>query len=294
MHSYPSIYNFGHRVLKGLFDDPVLIQEKVDGSQFSFGRFDGVLKARSRGQELIINAPENMFAKAVEVISELPLKDGWTYRGEYLQKPKHNALAYSRVPKNHIILFDINTGLETYAPWETVEMEAARLGLECVPVVYSGMWSGGIEEFKAVIDRESVLGGAKVEGVVVKNYHKFGPDKKALMAKYVSEAFKEIHTKEWGKSNPGTKEVIARLIEKYKTEARWQKALQHCRERGEITDTPADIGALIKEVNADIPEECEEAIKEELYKYALPHILRGCTSGLPQWYKDYLMESTFA
>lgn len=36
MYSYPSIYAIGHKELDELFDDPVLVEEKVDGSQFSF------------------------------------------------------------------------------------------------------------------------------------------------------------------------------------------------------------------------------------------------------------------
>ena len=62
-HSYPSVYNLGHRALEPLLAHPLNIEEKVDGSQFSFGRFDGVLRVRSKGQELIIDAPEKMFTR---------------------------------------------------------------------------------------------------------------------------------------------------------------------------------------------------------------------------------------
>jgi ATP-dependent RNA circularization protein (DNA/RNA ligase family) len=35
--SYPSIYALGHRAIRELFDGPVVVEEKIDGSQFSFG-----------------------------------------------------------------------------------------------------------------------------------------------------------------------------------------------------------------------------------------------------------------
>lgn len=35
LHSYPSIFNLGHKAVKTLFDTEVLIKEKVDGSQFA-------------------------------------------------------------------------------------------------------------------------------------------------------------------------------------------------------------------------------------------------------------------
>lgn len=38
--SYPKIWNVGHAAVATMFDHPVLVEEKVDGSQFSFGRFD--------------------------------------------------------------------------------------------------------------------------------------------------------------------------------------------------------------------------------------------------------------
>ena len=37
MRSYPKIYNLGHKYLEELFLDDVLIEEKIDGSQISFG-----------------------------------------------------------------------------------------------------------------------------------------------------------------------------------------------------------------------------------------------------------------
>lgn len=39
-HSYPKSLNVGHKLAEKLFDGPVVIQEKVDGSQFSFGVFN--------------------------------------------------------------------------------------------------------------------------------------------------------------------------------------------------------------------------------------------------------------
>lgn len=291
-HSYPSIYALGHAVLRELFSDEVLIEEKVDGSQFSFGIIDGVLRAKSKGKELVIDAPEKMFGQAVYEIQQLPLKEGWTYRGEVLSKPKHNVLCYSRIPKHTIILFDVNTEEEQYLSRTGKEQEAERIGLEIVPVLHTGTVHDS-NQLSSFLERESILGGTKIEGVVIKNYHRFGPDKKVLMGKYVSEAFKEKHNKEWKANNPANKDVIALLVATLKTNARWNKAIQHLSERGELTNTPKDIGALIKEVQADIFKEEEDFIKEKLYAHAKDHIKRGCVAGLPEWYKQKLLESQF-
>lgn len=296
-HSYPSIFALGHRHLADLFSDPVICQEKVDGSQISFGVFNDsddtrTLRIRSKGADINVLAPEGMFASGVEVIKTLPLHPGWTYRGEFLRRPKHNALCYDRIPKNHIILFDINTGHEEYMPYAGVVAEADRLGFEVVPLLHEGMIEN-VDQIRAMLDKTSILGGQKIEGVVVKNYLRFGPDKKALMGKHVSEAFKEVHSAEWKAANPSKLDVVQRLIETLKTPARWNKAVLHLRERGMIEDSPRDIGHLIKEAQQDIERECMDMIAQKLTEWALPQIRRGVVRGLPEWYKDELLKRQF-
>lgn len=136
---------------------------------------------------------------------------------------------------------------------------------------------------------DSSLGGAKIEGVVIKNYHRFSHiDGKALMGKYVSEAFKEVHRKEWAR--PTRADFMEVLIEQYRTEARWNKAVQHIAERGELQNAPQDIGVLIREVQQDVFSEEEAAIKEQLWAWAKPMIQRGAIKGLPEWWKQKLLE----
>jgi hypothetical protein len=292
-HTYPKIYSLGHGVIQDIFLDPVIIEEKVDGSQFSFGVFDGELKARSKGQQLIIEAPEKMFTRAIEVIQELKplLKDGYTYRGEYLNKPKHNALAYDRAPKNNIIIFDISPAQEVYLPYADKKAEAERIGLETVPIVFEGMVTD-YNMFKALMETVSVLGGQKVEGVVVKNYKRFANDGKVFLGKYVSEAFKEVHGKNWKETNPSSGEFHLMLAEQYKTPARWNKAVQHLKEAGKLTGTPSDIGPLLKEVQADIEAECADEIKQKLFEHFFPTVKRVAIRGLPEWYKDELAKTS--
>jgi len=296
-HSYPSIYALGHRALAELLLDPVIVEEKIDGSQFSFGWFpdyplnDG-FRCRSKGAQLNLDAPEKMFSKAVGFVCGLRLKEGWTYRAEYLQKPKHNALAYDRTPQNNLILFDINPSEEHYLSWEEKAEEAARIGIDIVPQFFKGILTQ-VEELRELLSRESCLGGQKVEGVVIKNYHRFGPDKKVLMGKFVSEDFKEVHAKAWKKSNPKSGDILERLIDTYRTPARWAKAVIHLREQNKIEDSPRDIGLLIKEVWPDIMKECGAEILDELFDWAEPHLRRGVTRGIAEWYKEELMKKQF-
>lgn len=291
--SYPKVWSLGHAGIKELLFDEVIVEEKIDGSQFSFGRFNGELRCKSKGAEINVEYPEKMFSNAVAVVKGLNLINGFTYRAEYLKTPKHNVLAYDRIPKDHLIIFDITTGVEEYLSYGGKQEECERIGLECVPVLYQGK----IEDPASIVEllqTVSVLGGQKVEGIVIKNYNRFGIDKKILIGKYVSEAFKEVHNDEWHAANPTRTDVITHLIASYKTPARWNKAIQHLKEAGKLTQSPRDIGLLIKEVQNDIEEEEREEIKNKLYANAIQHIKRGVVGGLPEYYKEYLMKEQFA
>lgn len=310
-HSYPSIYNMGHKAIEDLLKGPVNVEEKGDGSQFSFGLFevaeqeeDGLaptrgaveLKVRSKGTVMHPDAPMDMFKLGVEHVKSIQhlLHLGWTYRGEYLARPKHNSLAYDRTPRGYIIIFDINTGEEEYLDYDAKRLEADRLGLECVPLLHSGIVEN-IEQFRKFLTTTSILGGQKIEGVVVKpvRYDLFGRDKKVLFGKFVSEAFKEVHRKAWGENNPTSGDIIESIGRRYGTMARWNKAIQHMREAGRIEDSPRDIGPILQEIWPDIVKEERDAILDELWKWAAPHLKRLVVRGFPEFYKQKLLEKSF-
>jgi hypothetical protein len=293
-HGYPKSLAVGHRYLTGIFEDDVTITEKIDGSQFSFGVFKDRLRCRSKGQQINLDAPDKMFIKAVETVKEIAgqLAKGYTYRAEYLNKPKHNVLAYDRVPEKYLIIFDIARGHEDYLSYGEMAQEAEEIGLECVPLIFHGKVTN-VDFFLGLLERDSVLGGQKIEGVVAKNYDRFGKDGKILMAKYVSEKFKEVHNKDWKTKNPSGIDVVTKLGLQYHSEARFAKAVQHLKEEGVLLGEPKDIGNLIKEIKRDVLEECGVDIKEALFKWAYPKIDRMITAGFPEWYKHLLVEETF-
>jgi RNA ligase-like protein len=312
--SYGKVYGVGHKDLADLLNGEIVVEEKIDGSQFSFSYVEGPegleLKCRSNGQQLplivekgedginCVTTTEKMFRKAVAAAaSRIHAQPGWVYRCEYLQSPKHNTLAYERTPKDNLIIFDVMTGPESYlAPAEKAN-EAARLGLECVPLFYHG---GGLSfpnaepgapEFMRMLadflKKQSILGGP-VEGIVVKNYNRFTSDGKLAKGKIVTEAFKEAHRDQWKVSNPCAKDFVQMLAQSMRTEARWRKAVQHLREAGKCEGTPRDIGALMKNVHTDIDAEDADQIAQALLKHFLPQIKRAVCAGLPDWYKKEL------
>jgi hypothetical protein len=298
--SYPSPQQVGHRNVRNIFDGHVVVQEKVDGSQIAFCVDDqGDLRVRSRGGPINVVAPDKMFGPAVAHLLSVKEKipKGVIFRGECVTRPRHNVLAYDRVPTGYIALFDVQYDDGRYADSLDIATWADVLGLEAVPVIYEGTISSP-EALRGFLDRTSFLGGAKIEGVVVKNYALVG-SQEHFAAKFVSEEFKEIHIDKMGtggEKRPKEPDlpIDQRIINAFKTTARWQKARQHLREEGRLTDTPKDIGAILKEVQTDIIVECGDEIKELLWQEFQKKILAGCVDGLALWYKDVLLKESFA
>ncbi len=152
---------------------------------------------------------------------------------------------------------------------------------------------GKLEFIKTYLEKESYLGGPNMEGVVIRNlgqdYLQGDIDLPFLIGKYVSEKFKE---KMDGKVRYD-KGSWERYMDSYKTEARWRKAIQHLRERGEFMGSLKDIGACINEVKQDITSEHREEIERYLWKKHGGNLLRRACQGFPEFFKDQLARGDF-
>lgn len=289
--SYSDIFAVGHKALAELFDGEVVVQEKIDGSQFSFARVGDTVLFRSKGKQIVADAPDKLFEAGIKSLLEIKdkLPEGWVFRAEYIQKPKHNTLVYGRVPSRNVVVFDVDTGNQSYLVPAALAHLCRSLELETVPVLHTGRIES-VEQLKDLLPKGSVLGGAEPEGIVIKNYSKYAEDKKVLMGKYVRPEFKEANKHEFRAANPIAADIVIALIKSYRTEPRYRKAVQHLRDAGTLTQSPQDIGALLKEVEADVAKECRDEIKEVLWDWAWPKIARGIKGGLPEWYKAFLVE----
>lgn len=292
--AFPKILHIGDKLISSLFDGEVEITEKVDGSQFGFGKENGKLFCRSKGKEQDLDNPDMMFELGVEYVKRIADKipDNHTFYGEYLKKPKHNTLAYDRTPKNYIALYGVlNNETKEFYSTEKIKEWADILGVDSVPVLHVGD-SSPAEVLEMVKNKVSYLGGQNIEGVVVKAYKPWlflnQIPLTVMSGKYVTEEFKEVHIKNWKAENTG-KGKLEVAVSQYRSEARWNKAVQHLRDDGRLTDSPRDIGELIKEVRKDIALEEKENIKDQLWSIFKNDFLGHATSGLPQWYKEKLV-----
>ena len=297
--AFPKIFAVGQRYVQDIFEDEVEVTEKIDGSQFSVAKIDNELIFRSRGRIQQQDCPDKLFKEGIDYL--LSVKDkipnDTQFYMEYLKKSNHNVLSYGRIPKNHFVLFGVYFFKEDrfLSKSQMLSSYADMIDIESVPVLFKGKIEN-FEELKKMLQTTSFLGKSKIEGIVIKNYHKDlmlgGHIIPIMCAKYVSEEFKEVHDKNW-KREKTVKGRWETFKEKYQTEARWLKSLFYLRDNGELEESPKDIGKLMKRVNLDITEECKEEICEFLWKEFSRELLRQSTKGLAEWYKEYLAKNNF-
>lgn len=303
--SYPKILPLVGKYADMALNTIVEVTEKVDGSMFAFGKdHNGKLHFRSKGALINHEAWEtggvpNLFRPAVEHILSVEdkLPRGICYYGETLCAPRHNTLAYERVPKNHIALFGMfdwdRTGGVDHA---TITEAADWLGVDVVPLLGHFEY-GALNQFVELLhdSGKSYLGGADMEGIVIKDYTRpmeFGGMVYPLTAlKYVSEAFKEKHSK--NDEYTPQRDKLEELFSSYRTEARWNKAIQHLRDKGELVGEPKDIGILMKELWDDWMEEEKDDFKEKLFAMFKKRVAGRIQSGFPEYYKQKLLTQEF-
>ena len=311
MHSFPKIFHLGTKYVSDIFKEEVEITEKLDGSHFRFCLDkDNNIEMWGRQAQIFLENADGNFKPVAEWVHSIKnkLEPGIIYYGETLSKPRHNVLNYSSTPKNHFCLFGFSTwGNSLFAQHPILKSMAEHLDCDVVPLIYKGVLSdevhGGINGFiDQLLDRESYLGGVKIEGVVIKNLQRTAiltgtpADPKVILpimcAKFVCEDFKEKHEANRVEYKESYRDRISLLFESYRTNARWNKAVQHLKEAGELLDDPKDIGKLVNEIQSDIIQECKEEIKEELWNLTIKLYKGSFTHGFPEWYKRKLLDDT--
>lgn len=294
---FPKIFALGTKQTLNLFNNEVEITEKLDGSQIAFGKVNGELLIRSKNCQIFPETVNKMFKAGVDYIASIKDKipEGMIVYGEYFKSNKQNVLVYDRIPKNHIAVFGAMTGLEEFtSDYHRLKLIADNLELDIVPLLFKGKLDS-TDQLKEIINKESYFGKTKMEGCVIKNYNIVGHIGHDIVfpflsGKYVSEDFKEVHKKEWKSeyTGKGRWEVYK---SQFCNKARWYKAVQHLRDKGELQEDPNDIGKLLKEINMDIEAEEKDSVKEWLWNEFGKQVFKSASAGFPQWYKEYLINN---
>lgn len=194
IHSYGAVRHWNDLRMKYLLEEIVVIEEKLDGWQVSFGvmeDFEGQRQLALRTKNTIQEHPDiweplQPLWDRLETIQSL-LKPGWTYRGEYLPERKMHKITYDRPASGLVVIWDIDRGAEDYLQPRQKRDEAMRLGFDVVQPLAVGKFKPS--DIPKLVPDHSMLGG-RTEGVVIKNYRR-NYKNRMMKAKYVRPEFRD-------------------------------------------------------------------------------------------------------
>lgn len=155
-HLYDLYNKKGADFVNQLFNQYVTINEKMDGSAFSFerDRDTGKFKFYRRDQRnpitLVDRTLMKYYEKPIQYIESLPphviqkIPRGWRFGLEYFSNTNPVEIVYDRLPKNHLILSyvhqldDSGKIVKTIQKKESLDEWADLLGVERSPIIFQG------------------------------------------------------------------------------------------------------------------------------------------------------------
>ncbi|ASZ75983.1 RNA ligase [Bacillus phage Taffo16] len=295
---YTKVIRYGKSGTQGLLNpgDEIVIYEKVDGSNASFAQDTGVDKVRrfSRKLELTEDWGLNGFVEwTIDCIDGQALLPDVLYFGEWTAPHK---VRYAEEFTRTYFLFDLyDTKTQKYLPYETVELEALRLGLKLAPVLYRGEFID-FEHLMSFVGKTALGGhvGDKEggEGIVVKKVN----DKDQVFLKLVDEAFLEVHNSRGSKQkvpkDPNKASAERAFVNATVTEARVDKILYKLSDEGVLPDVLViqDMGDILKAAGNVVYQDIMEEEADELLPadHEKREVRRAVGGVLPQIVKQVL------
>lgn len=304
MKKYPKVLSLGQPLIANIFNHPVEISEKIDGSQCRIQLTEDFVKCGSKNVNL---ADEKMFRLAHEHAARMWREKVWWTFGdnitlftEFLNKEKHNVLAYSRVPRNNLYLFGAMIGDEHVRTDKLIEL-ANELRIEPPCIFASRKEVDSQSDIEEYIKLDSCLGGTKVEGVVIKQYNESYPPLMSssqaffgypMAGKLVRDDFKERLNKEWsGKKQRET--PLNKVTTEFLTEARFHKTVQHLNDNGDLTYEMKDLKYIIPEFYRDLVDEEQDEIVKLAMEDFWRQLKRKSDAYAVKAWKQYLIEKQF-
>jgi phosphopantetheine adenylyltransferase len=155
-HLYDLYNKRGADFIQALFSQYVTINEKMDGSAFSFerdpntGKFNFYRRDQRNPITLVDRTLMKYYERPIQYIESLPpnilekIPRGWRFGLEYFANTSPVEIVYDRIPKNHLILsfvhkMDANGKIvKTIQEKDKLDTWADLLGVERSPIIFQG------------------------------------------------------------------------------------------------------------------------------------------------------------
>jgi len=236
---YGKIKQLGHKDCAEIFSNPeddIYLQEKIDGANTRFIFKDNKLIFGSRNRQLTsdngneTNVDKN-FKKCLAHINEKVYSSGvplskfehFIFYGECCTK---HSICYNWEDMPPYLGFDIyDRKDQVYLNQDVAKKVFKDFGLEFVPCLEVKK-AGDIKEFSDKDMPKSMYYSGQVEGIIFKNYTK------QIMAKYVTDKFKEVNKNTFGLGKKWATNDNEIIVAKYCTNPRIDKIIFKCVDDG--------------------------------------------------------------
>ena len=307
MLKYPKIPHIGsnNRFIEHIFDTPVEISEKLDGSMNRLNFTDSHVECGSKNVNI---ADTKMFEIAYQQAERIWKDDVWRTFGddvtlfcEFFNKKCHNIINYNNLPLGNLYLFGCIINNQHLGSNELLEL-AKELKIEPLNILESNIKINDPDTLMGYLDGDSGLGGGIREGIVIRNhsflYDHLSTSSQAYVgfpvsAKLVRDDFKERLKKGWGEKKK--RETPLAMVEKeFLTDARFHKTVQHLRDDGDITYEMNNLKDIIPEFYNDLLDEEKDEITKLAMRDFWQQLKRKCDNFVVKEWKAYLLEKQFS
>ena len=259
LKKYSKIKRLGSSEVENIFardEETIVVEEKLDGSNFRFWLEGGKLKFGSRRVNGVGSEQwEKIIQYLRENINRENLKKDVIYIGEAMRKHTIN-YNFDKIPK--FIGYDVlekKTGKPLNIN-ESIEL-FHQINLEFVEILFEGKVKEWFKEDIQQYLETSAYYDGKPEGIVIKNYNRLNKYNRPLFAKKVTERFTEKKSKSDNTNHKPSKKNTEYIIEKYVTKARVRKIINKLTlEEGEKLER-----SLMQKL---IPHVSEDVLQEEI------------------------------
>jgi len=290
---YPKIHQLGTIENKGILDEIIVIESKIDGANFRCRYLpeEDKLIFGSRNNELLENTNENewiairAYKKAFEKHKEAFIPN-IIYFSESMQK---HTISYENIPDTiGYDIFDLERN--EFWDWKKAKRVFENIGIPFINIHYEGPGKEiTVDKLKEFI-KNSPYRKEGDEGVVIKCYGKLNKFGRPLFAKLVTDSFKEENKKVFNQGNPSEKQNNEdKILNTYFTINRFNKAINHFKEENiqiEISLMPK----LYKYISEDIMSENILTIMNDYNNIDFKIFNHNVAKRTIQELKKYLLE----
>ncbi len=235
MKKYPKIYPLGHEENRGILNEVIVCESKVDGANFrcQYLPNEDRLEFGSRRYILDQNTDPNewiairAYKKAFEEYHDNFIPNV-VYFSESMQQ---HTIKYENIPDTiGYDVYDLKRG--EFYDWKAAKEAFESIGIPFIHVHFEKRADKVTTDDLMELIKQSPYRKEGDEGVVLKCYKKLNAFGRPLFAKYVDPIFKEENKKVFQQKTERVSIAETNIVDEYLVPARFNKAVLHFKDEG--------------------------------------------------------------